>query len=851
MTTATLEDFMAMPEPTEVDPEPEDHGNEILGPHGREALAGAEAQMVQHDPTMSLEGVVVVETSDGEVMDVEKRIAFLSPILQLGCVRPVAARRRHLLLAVSRRADSTASLNCATGAVHSFDPEFAETPVHLHKVSADAMERVIEYCSFHLAPGHSVKERKNFNKQFMRMDTARLCELASASHYLDLKSLIDLTCRALAKHIQGKNPEEIRETFNLPDDLTEEEKVAPIEFGMEDSRVRMLNSLYARKRKELAEAKRLENSPEQLEDQTRDDKRDVDDLLSFIEGGGGKKGGGGNQKAEGGGQSSEAGGAKSSGTSERKRKKKERERAKKKERAEQQAKLEAERLAAEKAQLEADRAAAARRKAMQKQNAVDKQQQQQQQSSHGKGGGAKGGAKKKAGASKGGTSSAAKSEHGKAAAQSAAPSVTDSRLSVELDSDDISDEDEFDPDLRAAQDREVEEFARRLNGSLDDLAGQPGNGSADMFAAFVTNMQQPASDGSSAVPDVEPAPAAAPISAAPAAKRVVAPRADSPESDDEEDSSQSLSLKAMVERLNAEAKRIEKLVAEATRLEKSARQRSVDSAKLDHDAAAAAAVTAATAGAGAAAVPAVSPIPPPAPPPHDFRQKLAGSIERSSEDADSTGGGNNGNASSSVHRWSPPRRVATAVWAPPPLFEAADPIPGITKGSCAVSYCVATLTVPGVKTTDVCLASFTGLGRAHAQLSAHVSEDDEVTVILRGIEEAPGADGGGGGRAKGGGETIDLDGSLSPQQREGGGGGRIQPTAGQLTVVAIDYLAKEVVVEEGASTAATGDGGGDDAADAGGEGEKGTVGAATRSELQSAPEPESEPEPEPESEPDS
>ena len=80
-----------------------------------------------------------------------------------------------------------------------------------------------------------IKERKNFNKQFLRADTARLCELASASHYLDLKSLIDLTCRALAKHIQGKNPEEIRETFNLPDDLTEEEKVAPIEFGMEVS----------------------------------------------------------------------------------------------------------------------------------------------------------------------------------------------------------------------------------------------------------------------------------------------------------------------------------------------------------------------------------------------------------------------------------------------------------------------------------------------------------------------------------------------------------------------------------------------------------------------------------------
>merc|ERR1711871_1052059 len=72
-------------------------------------------------------------------------------------------------------------------------------------------------------------------------------------------------------------------------------------------------------------------------------------------------------------------------------------------------------------------------------------------------------------------------------------SASESRLSVDLDSDDISDEDELDPDLRAAQDREVEEFARRLNGSLNDLAGQQASPSssvsrADMFASFVTSM---------------------------------------------------------------------------------------------------------------------------------------------------------------------------------------------------------------------------------------------------------------------------------------------------------------------------------------------------------------------------
>lgn len=53
------------------------------------------------------------------------------------------------------------------------------------------------------------------------MDTKRLCELTSAADSLQLKPLVDLTSRALARIIEGKTPEEIREIFNLPDDLTE------------------------------------------------------------------------------------------------------------------------------------------------------------------------------------------------------------------------------------------------------------------------------------------------------------------------------------------------------------------------------------------------------------------------------------------------------------------------------------------------------------------------------------------------------------------------------------------------------------------------------------------------------
>lgn len=65
---------------------------------------------------------------------------------------------------------------------------------------------------------------------------------------LEMKPLVDLTSRALARMIEGKSPEEIRSTFNLPDDLTEEEKLEPLKSGLADARIKLLNKLYAKKR---------------------------------------------------------------------------------------------------------------------------------------------------------------------------------------------------------------------------------------------------------------------------------------------------------------------------------------------------------------------------------------------------------------------------------------------------------------------------------------------------------------------------------------------------------------------------------------------------------------------------
>lgn len=66
-----------------------------------------------------------------------------------------------------------------------------------------------------------IQERKFFDEKFIRLDTKKLCELTSAADSLQLRPLVDLTSRALARMIEGKTPEEIRETFHLPDDLTE------------------------------------------------------------------------------------------------------------------------------------------------------------------------------------------------------------------------------------------------------------------------------------------------------------------------------------------------------------------------------------------------------------------------------------------------------------------------------------------------------------------------------------------------------------------------------------------------------------------------------------------------------
>ena len=60
--------------------------------------------------------------------------------------------------------------------------------------------------------------------KFVDIEQELLFELILAANYMDIKSLLDLTCAKVASMIKGKSPEEIRQTFNIVNDFTPEEE---------------------------------------------------------------------------------------------------------------------------------------------------------------------------------------------------------------------------------------------------------------------------------------------------------------------------------------------------------------------------------------------------------------------------------------------------------------------------------------------------------------------------------------------------------------------------------------------------------------------------------------------------
>jgi len=112
-----------------------------------------------------------------------------------------------------------------------------ETEIPLPNVKPQILKKVIEYMSYHNSnPADEIeKPLKSANMRevvsewdatFVEIEQETLFELILAANYMDIKSLLDLTCAKVASMIKGKNPEEIRQKFNITNDFTPEEEEA-------------------------------------------------------------------------------------------------------------------------------------------------------------------------------------------------------------------------------------------------------------------------------------------------------------------------------------------------------------------------------------------------------------------------------------------------------------------------------------------------------------------------------------------------------------------------------------------------------------------------------------------------
>lgn len=96
-----------------------------------------------------------------------------------------------------------------------------------------SLDKIIEWCKHHkndaqVADDEETERRTDdiptWDQEFLKVDQGTLFELIMAANYLNIKRLLDLCCKNVANMIKGKNADEIRKTFNIKNDFTQEEE---------------------------------------------------------------------------------------------------------------------------------------------------------------------------------------------------------------------------------------------------------------------------------------------------------------------------------------------------------------------------------------------------------------------------------------------------------------------------------------------------------------------------------------------------------------------------------------------------------------------------------------------------
>ncbi|XP_050234271.1 SKP1-like protein 1A [Mercurialis annua] len=165
------------------------------------------------EPSSSSPKFVELKTSDGEIFRVDEAV-----------ISPESKTIKHLI-------EDTCSS----------DENGAVTVVPLSNVTAKIMAKTVEFLKKHheisssqeivshtsTYENESDRNLADYDKEFVMEvsgDQELLFGLIMAANYLEIKSLLDVLCKAVAEMMKGKKPEEIRKTFHIVNDYTPEEE---------------------------------------------------------------------------------------------------------------------------------------------------------------------------------------------------------------------------------------------------------------------------------------------------------------------------------------------------------------------------------------------------------------------------------------------------------------------------------------------------------------------------------------------------------------------------------------------------------------------------------------------------
>ena len=111
----------------------------------------------------------------------------------------------------------------------------ASEPIPLPKVNGATLKKVVEWCEHHKEDHKEFAEEDestqprlddipDWDVSYFNIDQAEIFEIILAANYLDIKGLLNIGCKSVAKMITGKSAEQIRQLFNIKNDFTPEEE---------------------------------------------------------------------------------------------------------------------------------------------------------------------------------------------------------------------------------------------------------------------------------------------------------------------------------------------------------------------------------------------------------------------------------------------------------------------------------------------------------------------------------------------------------------------------------------------------------------------------------------------------